>query len=130
IVAIHGLGGHMYDTWTDKKTKVLWLRDFLPQSDELKNARIYTFGYDAKIVGSRSIATLRHIAQSLNSSLIHEENDKPLIFICHSLGGIIAKIAITLSKNNREFQKLYHHIHGIMFFGTPHQGSDGANLGT
>ncbi|PWW74290.1 hypothetical protein C7212DRAFT_212113, partial [Tuber magnatum] len=93
IVAIHGLGGHMEDTWTftDKGERNLWLKDDLPLTDEFRNARIYSFRYDASIVGSKSVATIRQIASSLNQCLIDMQDTKPLIFVCHSLGGIIAK---------------------------------------
>lgn len=46
IVAVHGLGGDSYATWTTEKT--LWLRDLLPKSRKFNNARIMTFGYDAR----------------------------------------------------------------------------------
>src|SRR5277367_3733735 len=38
IVAVHGLGGDAYKTWTHENGK-LWLRDFLP--DQLPGARIF-----------------------------------------------------------------------------------------
>lgn len=34
IVAVHGLGGHFEETWTDSDSKQLWLRDFLPSQLE------------------------------------------------------------------------------------------------
>ncbi|PUU79221.1 hypothetical protein B9Z19DRAFT_980305, partial [Tuber borchii] len=90
IVAIHGFGGHWESTWTHKSGN-LWLKDNLPSTDEFRNARIYSFGYDANVVGSHSVATIRQIANNLNQTLIDLQDTKPLIFVCHSLGGIIAK---------------------------------------
>jgi len=48
IVAIHGLGGDAYKTWIDQSSGCLWLRDLLPKSDVFQDARVMTFGYNAK----------------------------------------------------------------------------------
>jgi hypothetical protein len=48
IVAVHGLGGDSFSTWTDKGSKCLWLRDILPQVKSFNQVRIMTFGYDAR----------------------------------------------------------------------------------
>ncbi len=45
IVAVHGLGGHPYKTWTEGQS--LWLRDFLPKV--VPDARVFTFGYNSDI---------------------------------------------------------------------------------
>jgi len=50
-MAVHGLGGDAYQTWTASNGK-LWLRDFLPfdlLAEGTKTARIMTFGYDANV---------------------------------------------------------------------------------
>jgi len=52
IIALHGLGGDAFKTWTDKQGH-LWLRDSLP--GHIPDARIMTFGYDsATWSGSKS----------------------------------------------------------------------------
>jgi hypothetical protein len=61
IIAIHGLGGTPYNTWTHENG-ILWLRDFVP--DELPGARIYTFGYDSSFAFSKGTGTLRDFAKN------------------------------------------------------------------
>ncbi|XTI85857.1 hypothetical protein V2W45_1466673 [Cenococcum geophilum] len=73
IIAVHGLNGHRDETWT-AGNGVNWLRDLLPQ--DLPNARIMAWGYDANTY-SRSRTSRRLI-----------------IFVAHSLGGIIVKSAL------------------------------------
>jgi hypothetical protein len=48
IVFIHGLRGNSYTTWLHRKSKVHWPRDLL--KNDMRNARIMTFGYDADVV--------------------------------------------------------------------------------
>ena len=61
VIAIHGLGGSAYTTWTHENG-VLWLRDFAP--NEFPGARIYTFGYDSGFAFSKGTGTLRDFAKS------------------------------------------------------------------
>jgi hypothetical protein len=66
IVAIHGLGGSAYKTWTHDNGR-LWLRDFV--LDELPGARIYTFGYDSGFAFSKGTGTLSDFARSLLAAI-------------------------------------------------------------
>ncbi|KAH0541380.1 hypothetical protein FGG08_004144 [Glutinoglossum americanum] len=67
IVAVHGLGGHAMNTWTHKSSKKMWLRDFLPET--MPDARIMTFGYDARVLNSRNILGLLENAENLLADL-------------------------------------------------------------
>jgi hypothetical protein len=62
IVAIHGLGGTAFKTWTHDNGK-LWLRDFA--LEEFLGARIYIFGYDSRIAFTMGTGTLRDFARNL-----------------------------------------------------------------
>ena len=68
IVAVHGLNGDAFDTWTHKQTNVLWLRDLLPNM--LPNVRIMTYGYNAKFRNFTGHQDLREIATKLLSELV------------------------------------------------------------
>jgi hypothetical protein len=71
-VFVHGLTGNRETTWTwsQKRETVFWPRDLL--KDDLPNARIMTFGYDADIVHALTIAgsnTLRDHGKSFAHEL-------------------------------------------------------------
>ncbi|KAJ5981898.1 hypothetical protein N7522_013526 [Penicillium canescens] len=135
IVAVHGLGGDSFETWTHQQTKCLWLRDLLPESKKFKNARIMTFGYDASAftgpLKSRH-ARIFTFAQTLLSDLddvrtSDTESVRPIIFIGHSLGGIVIKTALIYAHNHQaQFEGILNSTKAIIFFATPHQGSDSA----
>jgi hypothetical protein len=73
----------------------MWLRDSLPQ--DFKNARVLVYGYDSHINGSTSFQTLESLATSLRNHvegmkpLSHSLHETPIIFIAHSLGGLVLK---------------------------------------
>lgn len=53
---------------------------------------------------------------------------KPIIFIAHSLGGIVVKEMLCRSRRSAEvtnLQNIFRFTAGIIFFGTPHAGSPG-----
>jgi hypothetical protein len=62
VIAVHGLGGHAYRTWTHDNGK-LWLRDFLPE--DLPGVRVFTYGYNSTFVFSRETGNLRDYARDL-----------------------------------------------------------------
>ncbi|OJD34141.1 phosphorylase superfamily protein [Diplodia corticola] len=126
IVAVHGLGGHAAETWIYRSSSkpVFWLRDLLPQY--MATARIMTFGYNSNIV-SRSTASIKTVATQLLNQVSAERQDsqRPLLFIAHSLGGLVA---LTTSRNESINHEVFTSTRGIFFLGTPHQGSKSADL--
>jgi len=69
IVAIHGITGDAFSTWTHKN-RTNWLRDFLPNA--FPGARIFTFGYPAEVFWSRSDGDIDSFARSLLEGLKRE----------------------------------------------------------
>ncbi|KAK7402702.1 hypothetical protein QQX98_011566, partial [Neonectria punicea] len=132
IVALHGLSGDAFKTWTDEDDH-LWLRDSLPE--HIPNARIMTFGYDSALKNSTSRMTILDFAQDLLTRLVMErqdpsEKERPIIFLCHSLGGIVAKQALIMAHVQDGFYgTIVKSTTGIAFFGTPHRGSKTASTG-
>ncbi|PVF91412.1 TPR-like protein [Serendipita vermifera] len=133
IVAIHGLGGHRERSWTAKNGK-MWLKDFLP--NDISNARILTYGHDAD-THSRTYMTpqrLLHFAEDFVQDLSRERKsdpERPIIFLAHSLGGIILKKALALcnaANSDPDKQCINVSTYAILFFGTPHSGANGIEL--
>ncbi|KAA8566699.1 hypothetical protein EYC84_009232 [Monilinia fructicola] len=148
IVLVHGLNGHPQHTWT-AKNGVFWPTTLLPvtfsSKDPTKSAkvRILVYGYNADVVAfgekSASHDRIHEHAQSLVSSLAlerksEEAEENPIIWVAHSLGGILVKRALEIShdyqgKSNDEIRSIAVSTFGIIFLGTPHTGADPAKWG-
>lgn len=134
IVAVHGLNGTAVETWVGEKvdqkthrvTKALWLKDFLYK--DFPGARVFTYKYPSQLFFSKSKGTTDDYAQKLLLGLrgyrVGQER-RPIIFIAHSLGGIVCKKALVLASEDSEFTTLLDSAIGILFFGTPHSGAAG-----
>ncbi|KAK3297986.1 uncharacterized protein B0H64DRAFT_474003 [Chaetomium fimeti] len=137
IVAVHGLNGSALGTWTTLDSGVCWLNDpqFLPKY--VKNARVMVWGYNASFSSLTghvpSNDRIHHHAHTLVANLAADRRlsgtaDKPIIFLCHSLGGIVVKRALTYAQtrtapNITHDHAIYTHTTAILFFGTPHHGT-------
>ncbi|KAF4631578.1 hypothetical protein G7Y89_g6554 [Cudoniella acicularis] len=130
VVAVHGLNGHYLNTWKTTNAAgedIVWIRDFLPK--QLPNARIMSYGYNSAVQFSKSVVGIGTFAEQLLEDLrswrlTPEEKERPVIFICHSLGGIVVKQALVRAHERERFSTLLSNIRGIAFFGTPHRGAD------
>ncbi|KAF2205149.1 hypothetical protein GQ43DRAFT_453291 [Delitschia confertaspora ATCC 74209] len=89
VVFIHGLTGNREKTWTH----------------HFPNARIMTLGYDADVVHFWTIASSNQLDDH-GKSLVYryalldqreEVGQRPIIFIAHSLGGLVCEEALNLS---------------------------------
>src|ERR1700743_344192 len=119
---VHGLTGNRETTWTHSNG-TFWPRDLLPQA--LPTARIMTFGYDANVVrlwNTASANGLHDHGQSLEYHLDHvrlECSRRPILFITHSLGGLVCEQALLLSDATRRVDSIANSTIGILFMGTP-----------
>lgn len=58
-----------------------------------------------------------------------DADERPILFVAHSLGGIIVKRALVEAKLDGTYEAIRNATYGIAFFGTPHQGGNFAKLG-
>ncbi|KAH8586644.1 hypothetical protein B0O99DRAFT_50649 [Bisporella sp. PMI_857] len=134
IVLVHGLRGHRSRTWT--KDGCCWPKDLLPQ--KLPGIRVISFGYDssiARFIGHSSRNNINQHATCLLADLIDIRSgntQRPIIFVAHSLGGIVVKDALRKARELNEggrYRSIYEATHSVIFLGTPHHGSAYARVG-
>ncbi|KAI1444322.1 Alpha/Beta hydrolase protein [Annulohypoxylon stygium] len=149
IVFVHGLGAHPYHTWTatgprpgfvskrvltqlsmKRELKINWLEDDNFLKKDFRNARILSFGYNADWFLDASMSTISQKALKFVRSLsqFRKETDKthPIVFVGHSFGGILVKHVLHCDTS---FKDINDNIAGIIFLGTPHQGSSISRFG-
>jgi len=141
VVLVHGLNGDPKRTWT-AKNDVFWPAQLLPASLKDRHANILVYGYNADVY-SRSFNRntsnnfiLQH-AQTLVAHLTNYRKSEgttknPILFVAHSLGGILVKRALLYSHDVRaahheEYRSIYVSTYGIIFLATPHTGSSMAS---
>lgn len=129
ICFVHGLGGNRFSTWTSEGAEP-WPKSLL--SGAVPNARILSYGYDAYVLQSGVASGNRltdHATNFLASLTANREEDnvqqRPIILVAHSLGGLVCKQAILISDGNSKIhlRNVFKQLKGIIFLGTPHQGS-------
>ncbi|KAH0491908.1 hypothetical protein TgHK011_003310 [Trichoderma gracile] len=133
IVAISGLSGHAFGSFKERNGEYMWLRDSLPHGMVDENgkhiARVMIYGYESSLPNSDSFQNLEDLGTALHFTLRMLTVDgkfKPIVFIAHSLGGLVVKqFLISLSNSSDELdKKLRRAVYGIAFFGVPHDGMD------
>lgn len=124
VVFVHGLGGDAYATWRHGKDHELfwpkWLADDFPQFD------IYSLAYDAAPTAwlGATMPIFDRAKQVL--TWLEPLANKPIVFICHSLGGLLVKQMIRTASTSGfdNWRPLANQTKGVVFLGTPHTGAD------
>ncbi|MCJ1373974.1 hypothetical protein MMC20_005204 [Loxospora ochrophaea] len=131
IIALHGLNPrganikqHAFNTWTKPSgpTGRLWLRDDLPKYTP--ESRIFLYEYNSSLIfgdRNRFFFSADELLEDIRNERIGDER-RPIVFLAHSLGGVLAEQAIVNSFNNKRYTSIWLATSGLAFFGTPHNG--------
>ncbi|MFT6658994.1 ABC-three component system protein [Maritalea sp.] len=129
IVFVHGLGGDFNETWETNSNDQsqncwpLWLAKKFP------GASISFLQYPtsklSSMFGGTDMSLLTAAAGVADLLRADKLGIRPLIFVTHSLGGIIAKAVLRIceSSSEKSLEALFSNCKGVVFFGTPHTGS-------
>ncbi|PQK14249.1 hypothetical protein BB8028_0004g11790 [Beauveria bassiana] len=134
IIAVSGLGGHAFGSFKERGGSHMWLRDSLPYEilDKVTKrpmARVIIYGHRSDVAHSTTIQGFPDISASLLHSLrplAAETPTTPIMFIGHSLGGILIKqalVCIAASETQHDtLGRLLRATRAIIFFAVPHSG--------
>ncbi|KAK6533117.1 Serine active site containing protein 1 [Arthrobotrys megalospora] len=132
IIFVHGLAGNPQSSWTHDKTGTFWPKDLLPSLT--KTARIMTYGYNSNVIANTSGLRIREHADRFLDDIVDIRRacpDRPIIFVVHSLGGILVKQTIVVAAAKPRYRTtVFDRVYGVVFLGTPHRGSKHASIGS
>ncbi|MCJ1245931.1 hypothetical protein MMC30_003135 [Trapelia coarctata] len=138
IIAVHGLNGHREHSFT-AENNVSWLRDEDMLHQAIPRACILTWGYDSRTHSTSPISTQHfddHAEELVQQLCLEREmnqiSKRPIIFVAHSLGGLLVKKALIYCQlsSHEKCKDIKLSTYGIMFMGTPHQGGEDTSLGS
>jgi triacylglycerol esterase/lipase EstA (alpha/beta hydrolase family) len=126
IVFVHGLDGDPRTTWS---ADTLLEDSFWPMwlSEDLPNAGIWSFGYEANSSGW--FGPTMPLTDRATSLLAYCQANglglRPLLFITHSMGGLLAKQALRHGHGfgNANWRAIVEQTKGMVFLSTPHTGT-------
>ncbi|KAK3339632.1 hypothetical protein B0T25DRAFT_618078 [Lasiosphaeria hispida] len=132
-IAISGLASHPFGSWQphgDDKS-YMWIRDSLASS--MPSFRFLTYGYDTTLINSQSFQIIPDLGgrfiQELRSNGWASPEAKRIVFLAHSLGGVLLKHALVMLANSGESETfMLERVRGAVFFGVPSKGMDVASL--
>jgi hypothetical protein len=130
IVAVTGLGGHALGSFRSADGVSVWLRDFAPE--DIPQARFIAYGYDTGVVASGNNQGVHELAHTLLDGLTifrlrTQTQQRPLVFVCHSLGGVVLKEALVMSSKatdakHKKLLEVMAVTYGLVFMGVPNLG--------
>jgi hypothetical protein len=134
VVFVHGLDGNAYTTWCYNRTKLFnswpfWL------ADEFGEAGVWLLSYPAasshwSTGALEGLSDLASITKWTVGKLRDKVGQRPLIFVTHSLGGLLVKAVVQWASANPTGwgEALTDSVRGVTFLATPHRGADLAAL--
>ncbi|XP_041873049.1 protein SERAC1 isoform X2 [Corvus kubaryi] len=144
ILFIHGLLGAAFKTWRqqdidrhlDKKTSEkeedyiqCWPKTWL--ASDCPSLRIISVEYDTHLSDWKAKCPVEAHRKSIafrSSELLDKLKaagigDRPLVWVSHSMGGLLVKKMLVDASKNPEMDKIVNNTRGIVFYSVPHHGS-------
>jgi tetratricopeptide (TPR) repeat protein len=143
VVFVHGLGGDAFTTWrygeADSTSWPHWFGQEFPEvgvwslgyaASPTKWARLLGWFFERWRGAGHGLALPDRALQVLDLMAQRGLGERPLFFICHSLGGLVAKQILRTSSDHAEgrLNNVFKSTHAVLFLATPHRGAALASL--
>lgn len=122
VIFVHGLTGDLKQTWTASKTLETdgpfwpsWLANDLP------HLNYFALGFPASLFASwakKEMDLYERAKSTLEVLAAYGLGTRPLIFSCHSLGGLLVKqlLRTAIESDDRGLNKLAHNCAAVLAF--------------
>jgi len=126
VIFVHGLGGDALSTWHPQERRdddnfwPAWL------GEDLSDVGIWSLAYEVEPFRwkGNSMPLVDRATNSLDLLDSYEIGDRPIIFVTHSMGGLLVKQMLRSARDFGKWQAIASGTRGIVFLSTPHSGSD------
>ncbi len=143
VLFVHGLGGDAYSTWRHGPDNAsLWPSWVAGKYPAMK---VWSLGYAAaptklaRFKGwfsraqrdqGQSMALPDRATQVLDLMVQRGFGQRPILFVAHSLGGLLVKQVLRTAKESVDARQraIFERTRGVLFLATPHAGADLASL--
>jgi pimeloyl-ACP methyl ester carboxylesterase len=126
VVFVHGLGGDGHTTWesSDSSFKLpKWI------AETFTDCAVWGLRYQSHwFFRNRGMPYQKHAKAMLERLSCERIGQRRLVFICHSLGGIIVKQALRAAEISKRYKPIYSATRAVAFIATPHAGAVSAAL--
>ncbi|HUT25478.1 MAG TPA: alpha/beta fold hydrolase, partial [Sumerlaeia bacterium] len=126
VIFVHGLDGDGTTTWHPKKQPGKFWPKWI--GEDLPDVGVWSLDYDAPSLNWKGHAMpivdrATHCLAVLDS---HKIGERPVVFIAHSLGGLLVKQMLrhACDFGDPKWSAVLEQTKGIVFLSTPHSGSD------
>ncbi|SPQ25797.1 fd481706-75f0-48d7-87ec-5e8d11456a24 [Thermothielavioides terrestris] len=121
VIFVHGLGGSSWTTWCWRHDSSMFWPAWLQHEQGLSEFRIFTFGYNANWRGPDTPLSILDFAKGLlirmrgfgdeDPSGAQPLGKRPIIFVAHSMGGLVVKKAYVLGKYDDHYTEMISRYH-------------------
>lgn len=128
VIFVHGLSGDQTDTWrcgTSDELWPSWLNERFP------GLAVYSFGYAASAFAKNDQDLFERATSALDLFASKGFGGRPLIFVGHSLGGLLVKSILRKSSeaSDQGLMAIADSTRLVIFIATPHTGASLASIG-
>lgn len=129
VIFIHGLTGDPENTWKCESDGAFW-PEWL--QDELDHLSIHTLGFPASLFekwAKKEMDMFERAGNVLERFAGKGIGERPIVFVTHSLGGILAKMILRKSceADDEDWSRVSQSTRLVVFLSTPHSGAALAN---
>ena len=125
VIFVHGLTGDPQQTWSVDESGEFWPEWLCTDVDELS---IYTLGYPADLFekwAKKEMDMFERAGNVLERFAGNGLGERPIVFIAHSLGGILTKMILRKSceAEDDDWRRISDVTRLVVFLSTPHTGA-------
>ncbi len=128
VIFVHGLNGHWSECWQRDKSNPenswpYWLALAVP------GVAVYSLEYDASWsnwFGGHAMPLVERATEVLSLLETKPIGSRPMVFICHSLGGLVVKQLLrqAVEMHLPSWRRFAEQTRMVVFLATPHAGAD------